>query len=123
VQTVQTARTETSDRRAIKAIRVRKAMKVIKVTKVLTASLHPIKALLSHWHSLQQPLRRIQRRRRQPPAGRLGQGDPLETTELLAPFLVQRVRRDPLDALAAWDALAALALQDLPTLAYKPSRG
>ena len=51
------------------------------------------------------------------------QGDPLETTELLAPFLVKWVQRDPLDAPAAWDALAALALQDLPTLAYKPSRG
>ena len=88
---VKTVMMETSDRRAIKAIRVRKAMKVIKVIKVLTASLHPIKALLSHWHSLQQPLRRIQRRRRQPPAGRLGRWDPLETTELLAPFLVKWV--------------------------------
>ena len=88
---VKTVMMETSDRRAIKAIRVRKATTVTKVTKVLTASLHPITALLSHWHSLQQPLRRIQRRRRQPPVGRLGQGDPLETTELLARFLVQRV--------------------------------
>ena len=105
VQTVQTARTETSDRRAIKAIRARKATTVTKVTKVLTASLHPIKALLSRWHSLQQPLRRIQRRRRRRPADRLERKDLLEQLELQARSLVLRV------------------LQDLRTFAYKPSRG
>ena len=88
VQTVKTVRMETSDRRAIKAIRARKATKVTKVTKVLTASLHPIKALLSHWHSLQQPLRRIQRRRRQPLADGLGRKDLLDQLELQAQSLV-----------------------------------
>ena len=88
VQTVKTAMMETSDRRAIKAIRV---IKATKVTKVLTASLHPIKALLSHWHSLQQPLRRIQRRRRQPLADRLGRKDLLDQLELQAQSLVLRV--------------------------------
>ena len=67
----------------------------------------PLRTKVSPSLSLSQPLQLRQVQQQQPPPhlDKLGRKDPLDRLELQARFLAQ------------------LALQDLPTLAYKPSRG
>ena len=90
---------------ATKVLQALKDPRATKAMPVLTELALQIKVLPSL--SLSQPLQLRQVQQQQPPPQvvKLGRKDPLDRLELQARFLAQ------------------LALQDLPTLAYKPSRG